>query len=293
MQNVHYKFLDVGSSTDLENANVAIIQAPLEKTTSFQHGTAKGPQAFLQASKEVELYDVDQQFNYSDQLQIYTFPPSFSHDDSSEESLLKLEEQVSVACNHDVWPLVVGGEHTITQAPVAALKKKYSDLSVLQWDAHADLRDSYEGSKLSHASVMKRVADLNVPHVGVGIRNYCEEEKAYIDDHNTPIFHNLDILNNGMPCEKISSKLSPNVYITVDVDGFDPSVFPGTGTPEPEGLTWTHAMTLFSYIFKHHNVVGVDINEIMPLPGNAQTEFFAAKLAYKLIGMKFCSDKFI
>ena len=292
MKNIHYKFLDLAGAPNLEQANVAVIQAPLEKTTSFQHGTAKGPQAFLQASREVELYDVDQQHNYSDHCQIYTFAANFDHNDSSEVALGKIEAQVTSALQQQAWPLIIGGEHTISQAPVRALKQHYSDLSVLQWDAHADLRQDYEGSKLSHACVMRRIADLGVPHVGVGIRNYCEEEKAFIDEHKTPIFHNLDILTNGMPVEKISAQLSPNVYITIDVDGFDPSVFPGTGTPEPEGLSWSHALTLFKHIFKQHNVVGVDINEIMPLPGNEQTEFFAAKLAYKLIGMKFCPEKF-
>ena len=272
--------------SNIESAKAAVIQAPLENTTSFQQGTALGPSAFIKASQQVELYDIPSGLDFSE-VGVHTLPaPNFAGM-SSEKAVALIQADVQRALDAKLFPITVGGEHTITLGPIRALHKKYPDISVLQIDAHADLRESYEGSLYSHACIMKRIADLKIPAVAVGIRNYSKEEAAFIRENKYPIFHDHDIQRDGLNPAKICSHLTPNVYVTVDIDGFTPGECPGTGTPEPGGITWWHAIELFKYVFKNFNVVGCDVNEIMPLPSSARTEFFAAKLAYKMLGMKF------
>ncbi len=272
--------------TTLNNSKVGVILAPLENTTSFQQGTSKGPQAFIEASHQVELWDIESKTDFST-IGVYTFQEPRLKSLQSEQALEVIQDDVEKALSHNLWPITVGGEHTISLAPIRALHKKYPNLSVLQIDAHADLRETYEGSPYSHACIMKRVMDLGIPAVAVGIRNYSQEEAKLVAEKNYPIYHDFDIQRDGLNPEKICSHLTPNVYITVDIDGFTPGECPGTGTPEPGGVTWWHAMSLFKYAFKNFNVVGMDINEIMPLESSQRTEFFAAKLAYKMMGFKF------
>jgi agmatinase len=273
--------------TRFETAKVAVIQAPLENTTSFQHGTRNGPQAFLRASEQVELYDIESGLDFS-QVGVATYPAPQLEGLDNGSALKLIEADVRKAVEHQQWPIVLGGEHTISYSPIKVLKEKYPDLCVLQIDAHADMRETYEGSPLSHACVMKRVTDLGIKVVGVGIRNYCEGEAELIRSTGKYIpFHGHEISALGMRPEKICRELVRDVYITIDIDGFDPSECPGTGTPEPGGVRWYQVIDLLKLVFRDRNVVGVDINEIMPLPNDARTEFLAAKLAYKMIGYKF------
>jgi agmatinase len=276
--------------SSLKNSKVGVVLAPLENTTSFQSGTARGPAAVINASQQVELYDIPSGLDFSS-VGAHTFAEPKLKGLSSEQALDVIEADVNAALENGLWPLTIGGEHTITLAPVRALKKRYPKLSVLQIDAHADLRETYEGSKYSHACIMKRVFDLKIPAVAVGIRNYSQDEAKLIADNNLKIFHDHDLQRDGLQVEKICSTLTQDVYLTVDIDGFTPGECPGTGTPEAGGITWWQSLKLFSYLFKNFNVVGVDINEVMPLASSARTEFFAAKLAYKLMGMKFFKDK--
>lgn len=276
--------------TDPKTAKVALISAPLENTTSFQHGTALGPKAFLTASTQVELYDIESGLEFA-QVGAVTFDEPNLKGRRNEESIDIIAQDVRRALDMGLWPITVGGEHTISVGPVRELKKKYPDLTVLQIDAHADLRETYEGTPWSHACAMKRLWDMGVPVVGIGIRNYCKEEAAWIREHKPAIFHAYEIHANGLDAKKVSSHLSKNVYVTIDIDGFDPSECPGTGTPEPGGISWWQAIDMYKYIFKHHNIVGMDINEIMPTQSSARTEFFAAKLVYKLMGMKFFTEQ--
>ncbi len=283
----------LGLSPELSSsktAKAALIQAPLENTTSFQHGTSRGPEAFISASQQVELYDIESGLDFST-VGVTTFDKPAFDGKKSEECVNIIEADVQKALDLGLWPMTVGGEHTITLGPIRAIKKKYPDVSVLQIDAHADLRESYEGSIYSHACIMKRIFDLGIPFASVGIRNYSKDEATLIAKHQLKIFHDFEIIRDGLNPEKICSNLTKNVYVTVDIDGFTPSECPGTGTPEPGGITWWHAITLFKYVFKNYNVVGMDINEIMPLQSSARTEFFAAKLAYKMLGMKFFAEQ--
>ncbi|MBS1982911.1 MAG: agmatinase [Bdellovibrionales bacterium] len=276
--------------TNPETAKVALIQAPLENTTSFQHGTALGPAAFIEASTQVELYDIESGLEFCD-VGAVTFDSPNIKGLKSEKALEIIQADVKRALDMKLWPMTIGGEHTISVAPLREIKKLYPDVTVLQIDAHADLRETYEGSPFSHACAMKRLWDMGIPVVGVGIRNYCKEEAAWVKEHKPTLFHAHEIHRQGLDPKKVSAALGKNVYITVDIDGFDPSEVPGTGTPEPGGIFWWQAIDMFRHIFKHHNVVGVDINEIMPIKSSSRTEFFAAKLAYQMIGMKFFTDQ--
>jgi agmatinase len=276
--------------TTLKNSKVGVISAPLENTTSFQTGTAKGPSAFIEASQQVELWDIESKTDFSG-VGVYTFKEPKIKNLKSENALEVIEDDVEKALDSNLWPITVGGEHTISLAPIRALKKRFPKMSVLQIDAHADLRETYEGTPYSHACIMKRVMDLGIPSVAFGIRNYSQEEALLIQEKNYPIFHDFDIQRDGLNPAQVTKHLTEEVYITVDIDGFTPGECPGTGTPEPGGITWWQALALFKHVFKNHNVIGIDLNEIMPLASSQRTEFFAAKLAYKMMGMKFFTNR--
>ncbi len=285
---LHNNYLGLSPElTRIESAKVAVIQAPLENTTSFQHGTRNGPQAIIRASEQVELHDIESGLDFSG-VGISTYPAPKLEGLDNESALQLIENDVRRALKNNHWPIVFGGEHTVSYAPIRVLKEKYPNLCVLQIDAHADLRDSFEGSQLSHACVMKRVSDLGTKIVGVGIRNYSEEEALFIRSTGRYVaFHGHEIDARGLEIDKVCRELVRDVYITIDIDGFDPSECPGTGTPEPGGLRWYQVVNLLKAVFRDQNVVGVDINEVMPMNGDARTEFLAAKLAYKMIGYKF------
>jgi agmatinase len=272
--------------TRFESSKVGVVQAPLENTTSFQHGTRKGPQAILRASEQVELYDHESGLDYSE-VGVTTLPAPKLDGLDNLSALKQIEGDVRKVVSQNMWPIVLGGEHTISFAPVKVLHEKHADLSVLQIDAHADMRETYEGSPYSHACVMKRVSDLGIKVVGVGIRNYSKDESTLIREGKKYKAFHAHELKDGLDPQKICRELTKNVYLTIDIDGFDPSECPGTGTPEPGGLHWYPVLDLMKTLFREHNVVGMDINEVMPVDGDSRTEFFAAKLAYKLIGYKF------
>jgi agmatinase len=269
-----------------ENSKAAVIMAGLESTTSFQTGTSRGPAAFIKASQQVELYDIPSGLDFSE-VGVWTLPEKKLSGLSNPDALKAIEEQVRSVRSKNLWPITIGGEHTISYAPIKALHSEHPNLSVLQIDAHADLRETYDGSPWSHACVMKRVLDLGIPITGVGIRNYSKDEAQLIPKSRYTVFHDFDLADQNFDSKKVCSKLSTHVYVTVDIDGFTPEECPGTGTPEPGGLRWREVLKLLAHVFAHHEVVGMDINEIMPLPSSARTEFFAAKLAYKMLGMKF------
>jgi len=176
--------------------------------------------------------------------------------------------------------LSLGGEHTISYGLISAFKEKYKDFSVLQIDAHSDLRDEYEGTKFSHACVMRRVRDLGISVTGVGIRSQDETEIGYMKKKKIKTIFYAPMI----PLKKIISSLSKNVYITFDVDGLDPSIMPSTGTPEPGGLGWYEVLSLIKQVAKERKIVGADIVELSPLKGIIFPDFLAAKLAYKIIG---------
>ncbi|MFH1112136.1 MAG: agmatinase [Patescibacteria group bacterium] len=268
-------------------ASVAILPVPYEATTTYGVGTGRGPAAIIEASRHMELWDSELARDFS-RLGFYTFPELEPDMSGPGATVVRVGEAVSSVLKDKRWPLVLGGEHSITAGVVAAMKIKYKKLSVLQIDAHTDLRNEYQGSKWSHACTMRRVYDLGVPNVAVGIRSMCDEEACFIKKTGlgNRIFSTTEI-----SIKKVLALLTDQVYITVDVDGFDPSIMPGTGTPEPGGLTWYQVIDLLRAVSKQKKIVGADIVELAPIPGQPAGDFLAAKLGYKIIGYSFFGRK--
>ena len=278
--------LFLGLSPDecrLDRARVAVIPAPFDQTTSYLPGTRFGPTAILNASRQVEFYD-EELDREPFEIGIATLAEIEIEPADMEAGLRRLEEVVTELDGQGTVPLTLGGEHSLTIAPVAALQRHYPDLSVLQLDAHLDLRDSYQGTKLSHASVMRRIRELGVPTVPVGIRSVSREEADYVHAEKLPVFLGREIRSQGLPVDAILAELRNPVYVTVDLDAFDPAYVPGVGTPEPGGLTWDEGLRLLRAVFERRQVVGIDVVELCPIPGQIVSEFFAAKLVSKLVG---------
>ena len=286
------QFLDDGTSPKVyvssASARVIVLPVPLEKTTSYLSGAAAAPKRILYASRQVELFDPE--LNISPyRVGIHTIPPLNCRGDM-ETSLKILRRTVGELVKEHKVPVCLGGEHTLSLAPIQALRERYPDLSIFHLDAHADLRDSYGGSGWSHACVMRRVYELGLPAVSVGVRSLSEEEAHFIKKINLPVYPGWEYAESGYPYQGIIESLSDQVYISVDMDVFDPSEVPGVGTPEPGGLRWHQALKLFRTLRDSgKKIVGFDLVELCPQKGSIISEFFAARLLYKMIGY-FCLD---
>ena len=274
---------------DSSRSHFVILPIPLERTTSYGKGAKFGPDAIIKASNYVELFDeVLGQKTYKSG--VYTADPVVFKGLRKEEVFEKIESSVSKFVSDDKFVFCLGGEHSITAAVVSAYKKKWTDFSVLHLDAHADLRDSYEGDKFSHASVMRRVSEL-CPIVSVGIRSISEEEVEWLPKSNIDIFWAHRIFREAKDKKKISwidkvvKKLKKNVFISLDVDVFDPSIIPSTGTPEPGGLDWYQVTGLLEAVINKRNVVGCDVLELAPIDGLDAPNFLVAKLIYRIMGL--------
>ncbi len=262
--------------------------APYEHTSSYREGSKEGPDAIIGASQFVELYDEELDAEPHRKGGICTLPPLDFAGEVDEAALKLIEDRTSRLLRDGKLPVMFGAEHTVTLGAVRAVREKFPDLCVLQIDAHSDLRESYEGSRFSHASVMARVHELQVPLVQVGIRAQCREEAQLIrasDDIHTVYAHQL----KGRPTEQwvqdVVGHLGPYVFVRIDADGLDPSIVPAVGTPEPNGLTWGEAVALLRAVCAARAVVGFDVVELAPLPDSWISQYTLAKLAYKLIGM--------
>ena len=255
---------------------------PYDSTVSFQVGTRNGPRAIIAASQQVELFDEEysREFYQAGVATLEPVAPEMAGPAQMQEAIFKAASQV---VRKGKFLISLGGEHSITPALVRAVKQRYKRLSVIQIDAHADLRAEYEGTPFSHASAMRRVWDLKVPVVGVGIRNYSAEEHRFMKAKKIVPIGPRQVREDAEWIMKAVDGLSENVYVTIDIDGFDPACAPGTGTPEPGGLDWFEVTDLLKAVTIERKVVAADVVEVLPLPGSAQTEFLAAKLIYKLI----------
>ncbi len=259
-----------------ENAHFVVVPVPYEKTTSYGKGTSDGPLAICKASEQVELYDEELQREvYS--RGIATLKPV--HD------LEELEKATGKILSDKKFPIILGGEHTISAFPIRACKKHHKNVSVVHFDAHADLRDEYEGVKLSHACVMRRVVEAGVPIIQIGIRNHSLEEAEFISSAglHKPYYAHL-IHSSDYWMEEAISFLTDDVYISFDVDAFDASVMPSTGTPEPGGMDWYQVTRFFRKLCESKKIVGADFVELAPIKGLNGPDFTVAKLIYKLIG---------
>jgi agmatinase len=270
--------------SDYARARFAVLPIPYEATTTFGPGTRDGPRAIIAASQQVELYD-EALGRDSSRAGVATLPP-LEPDARGPEAMQQTVFAAARRVVRDRKLLIsLGGEHSISAGLVRAVRTRHKDLSVLQIDAHADLRDSYQGTPYSHACVMRRIHDLGVPAVGVGIRNYSAAEARFIRDTDKPIFSGRTCRESAGWIDQVVSLLTPHVYVTIDIDGFDPAYAPGTGTPEPGGLDWYQVTALLTKVAHRCQVVAADVVEVRPLPPNNVTEFLAAKLVYRLIGL--------
>lgn len=265
---------------DYQSSKVVIFPVPYESTTYYKSGTKEGPQAIIDASRHMELYDAELEKDIS-QVGIFTLPELEPSKDSPKETLLRVERVITKILSDKKFPLMLGGEHSITLGAVSAFKKKYPrNLSVLQLDAHTDLREKFEGTKYHQGSIMRRVRELNISVTQVGIRSMSEEEAEYIKKEKIKnIFYAPKI-----PIERIIATLKKNVYLTFDLDALDPSIMPSVGTPEPGGLGWYETLQIIKKVAEKRRIVGADVVELCPIPGLIAPDFLAAKLVYKIIG---------
>lgn len=269
-------------NTQLESAEIVIIPVPYDGTSTYGKGADKGPDAIFDASENMELYDIETD------SEVYTkgvfIAPTVTENSSPEAMCDAVQASVAEYINSGKFVGVLGGEHSISIGSIKAFKEKYDDLTVLQLDAHSDLRPEYHGSECNHACAM-HLASKTTNLVQVGIRSMDSVELPYLNREN--LFTSYEIRSNSNWQTDVVNSLGKNVYITIDLDAFDPSIMPSTGTPEPGGLLWNETLDLLKMVFKRSNVVGFDINELAPSEGNSAPDFMAAKLLYKLISYKF------
>jgi len=271
--------------SDWEKARVVVLPVPYDSTTDWRSGARDAPWAIIDASRYLELYDLelDQEIY---QVGIHTLPEIQPEMTSPEHMIQRVYTVAKELLNKDKMLLMLGGEHSLTLGMVKAYREKYEALSVLQLDAHADLRDSYLGTKFSHATVMRRVCEL-CPIVPVGIRSLSQEEHKFIDEAGMKPFYADGLILTEDSIERIIASLSQEVYITVDLDVLDPSIMSAVGTPEPGGIGWHELLGLLRKVAQAKRVVGFDLVELCPSEGPLACAFMAAKLAYKLIGYIF------
>ncbi|MBD2021419.1 agmatinase [Leptolyngbya sp. FACHB-36] len=278
---------DVAASYD--KARVVILPIPYEATTTYRRGCENGPDAILDASQQVEYYDEELDREMWE-VGIYThdaIADTRERKVSSEDMLKSTQETVYKLAADGKFVISLGGEHSITTGIVEAYRQANPDESftVVQIDAHGDLRHEYEGSIHNHACVMRRIVDMGLPTVQVGIRSICKEEADLIKDKQLAVFRAREIAVQPDWMERAWASIqTEKVFITIDLDGIDPTLIPGVGTPEPGGMNWYSLLTFLRHIIDHYTVIGCDVMELAPIADSVVSEFTAAKLVYKLIG---------
>ena len=271
-----------------ENSRVVFLPVPYDLTTTYFPGARRGPLAILEASTHLELFDEELEVEVC-RLGFHTLEPLEAVASGPEEMVRQIRAYAAPVTRANKFPVLIGGEHTVTLGAVQALGEKYPRLSFLQLDAHADLRESYEGTPFSHACVGRRLAELG-PLVQVGVRSLSLEENLYL--RNAPIkcfpWHSL----SGTPdwVEQVAQALSGEVYVTIDLDVLDPAIMPAVGTPEPGGLDWKTLTQFLAHLAREKSVVGIDVVELAPIPGLIAPDFLAAKLIYRFLGNIFASS---
>lgn len=268
--------------SEYKTGRFAVIPVPYDSTTSYQNGARRGPEAIVHASRQVEFFDEELlgEFYACGVATLDPVEPNMAGPQAMHEDLFRQAKRV---VRDGKFPLSLGGDHSISSALVRAVMTRHKKLSVLQIDAHADLRDAYQGTSWSHACVMRRIHDLGATIVPVGIRNFSKEEHRFMRSIGMEPITARDCRRDGSWMDRVIERLGDTVYVTIDIDGFDPAFAPGTGTPEPGGLDWFQVTGLLRRIARERTIVGADIVEVMPVPGQAVTEFLAARLAYKII----------
>ena len=269
-------------------SKAVVIPFGLEKTVSYGKGTRNGPKEIIRASHQVELYDEELKCEPFKKIGIKTLKP-FKINKNIYKALSQIEEINKRMLKNNIFPLVLGGEHSITPGCIKPFVEKYRNICILHFDAHADLRNSYNGEKLSHASAIRRCLDhKNVSVISFGIRNISKEEISFLKKNKKRIniFWAKDKSKWNLNKFKKLIK-NKTVYLTFDVDGLDSSIMPATGTPEPGGLLWDETLNIIKIAAKNSNIVGADINELSPIKGFNSYNFLVAKLAYKILAYKY------
>ena len=280
-------FLGIDNKFDIKQKSV-VIPFGLEKTVSYGGGTKNGPKEIIKASHQVELYDEELNCEPFKVIGVKTIKP-FKINKNINKALKQISLLNQKSIEKNLFPLTLGGEHSITAGCIEPFVKSYKNVTILQFDAHADLRNSYNNQKYSHASAMRRCLDFkNVNLISIGIRNISKEEIPFLKKNTgrIKIFWAKDQKKWNLKYFKRLIK-NKNVYLTFDVDGLDSSIMPATGTPEPGGLFWYETLSLIKTTFKNANVIGADINELAPIKGFNSYNFLVAKLAYKILTYKF------
>lgn len=266
----------------LREATFVVVPVPYDLTSTYQPGSRRGPMAILEASTNMELYDEElKKETYL--ARIHTTLPVDIDARGPKNMINAVRKKISKIVTMDKIPVMLGGEHSISLGAVQALKEKYPKLSVLQLDAHADLRDSYQGSPFSHASVARRISEI-CPLIQVGIRSMSKEEGDFLPKSNVKSYSADFVLEQNNWCEKICRDLKGDVLVTIDLDVFDPSIMSSTGTPEPGGLYWRDVLRLLKAVSRTCKIRGFDVVELAPVAGNIAPDFMTAKLIYRLMG---------
>ena len=255
---------------------------PFDLTTSWMPGTKLGPKAIIEASGYLELYDIETR---SEMYRKGIFTDEDVVANTSEELNKRVYERVHQHLQADKFVVTLGGEHSISYGAAKAHIQQYPDLSILHLDAHTDRRDEFEGNKFSHACTLRRISELNDDIVSVGIRSLDVSELQSLDQ--SKLFYAEDIFHSMDWSQKVIGLLKPNVYLTFDLDVFDPAIMPSTGTPEPGGLYWYPVLNLLKEVCAARNLVGCDVVELAPNEANKAPDFMAAKLIYKILSYKF------
>ncbi|HLI90803.1 MAG TPA: agmatinase [Ktedonobacteraceae bacterium] len=274
---------------DPERARVTIIPAPLEYSVCYMKGTEHGPQAILDASSQMELYDEELDC-CPIEIGIHTRPALDYHGMDHAAALQATGDAVREALQRGQLPFTLGGEHSLSAPAIAAVRERYPDLTVVHIDAHGDLRDQFEGTPLSHACIERRVVDMGIPLLEIGVRSISPEEAAFLKtgpDVAIVYAHDMARGRATVPWER----LGVHTYLTLDLDAIDPAEMPAVGTPEPGGLSWYQTLDLLREIFRRTTVVGMDVVELCPMPGQTRADFLAAKLVYKMIGYRWFGQR--
>ncbi|TQI72114.1 agmatinase [Gramella sp. Hel_I_59] len=269
----------------IDEAKVVLIPVPYDGTSTWQKGADKGPDAFLDASENMELYDIETNTEVY-KKGIYLAPP-VTEDSSPEKMVEAVYKTTKNYIKQEKFVTLFGGEHSVSIGSIKAFKESFSDLTVVQLDAHADLRPEYEGSTCNHACALHE-ASKTTNLIQVGIRSMDISEKDHMDENQVYFAH--DLYEDWQ--EDAIGQMTPNVFITIDLDAFDPSIMPSTGTPEPGGLFWYETLEFLKMMFKKKNVVGFDIVELCPDKKEKSSDFLAAKLYYKMLSYKFKYQNF-
>jgi len=274
--------------SSFDDATVVILPVPVDRTTSYVGGTRNGPHEILQASSHMELWDEEMRADVHG-IGLFTLPEMELPFGEMEAVIDEIERVAYEVIGRDKFLVTLGGEHSITPPLVSAAARKYPGMSLLQIDAHADMRDSYMGTVHNHACAMRR--SLHYARLTqVGIRSLSTEEAEILPKLNTTVFYDVSMRNDPDWIDKIVETLAADVYISIDVDGMDPAIMPATGTPEPGGLSWIEITSLLRAVAERRRVVSADIVELSPIPGMVAPSFLCAKLIYKLLTYRYATD---